>query len=78
MRVKENTMSIYRFEVTINNEIFHAVVAAENDESAFRLVDVEIEKQFLKASNVQDISLYEKKKVQKGAGFVLSKFETIL
>lgn len=74
----EGNMSIYRFEVTINNEIFHAVVAAENDEMAFRHVDVEIEKQFLKSADVLDISLYEKKKIQKGAGFVLSKFETIL
>lgn len=71
-------MNLYRFEVTINNELLHAVVAAENDETAFRLVDVELEKQLYKIADVQNISLYERKKLYKGAGFVMSKFETIL
>ncbi len=74
--VKE--MNLYRFEVTINDQLHHAVVAAENDETAFRQVDAELEKQFLKLPDVQNVSLYEKKKIHKGSGFVLSKFETIL
>lgn len=40
-------MNLYRFEVTLKgNEVIHVVIAAENDEDAFRLVDVEIEKHF--------------------------------
>lgn len=71
-------MNLYRFEVTINNKLHHAVVAALDDETAFRLVDVELEKQFINMADVQNVSLYEKKKIHKGAGFVMSKFETIL
>ncbi|AIE58979.1 DUF3906 family protein [Bacillus methanolicus] len=70
-------MNLYRFEVTLKgNEVIHVVIAAENDEDAFRLVDVEIEKHFLKLPEIQDISLYEKKKIRKGNGFVLSRLET--
>ncbi|HHY73572.1 MAG TPA: DUF3906 family protein [Bacillus bacterium] len=71
-------MNLYRFEVTINNQLLHAVVAAENDETAFRLVDIELEKKFINVKDVQNVSLYEKKKIEKGTGFVLSSFETIL
>jgi len=71
-------MNLYRFEVMLNNQLLHAVVAAENDESAFRLVDVELEKQLFKIAEVQNISLYERKKLHKGAGFVMAQFETIL
>ncbi|MDE3841195.1 DUF3906 domain-containing protein [Bacillus methanolicus] len=70
-------MNLYRFEVTLKgNEVIHVVIAAENDEDAFRLVDVEIEKHFLKLPDIQDISLYERKKIRKGNGFVLSRLET--
>ncbi|EIJ82234.1 hypothetical protein PB1_04860 [Bacillus methanolicus PB1] len=70
-------MNLYRFEVTlIGNEVIHVVIAAENDEDAFRLVEVEIEKHFLKLPDIHDISLYEKKKIRKGNGFVLSRLET--
>ncbi|PLR77890.1 DUF3906 domain-containing protein [Bacillus sp. V3-13] len=71
-------MNLYRFEVTIDQEVAHVIIAAENDEAAFRLVDVELEKHFLKVREVDDISLYEKKKIRNGNGFVLSGFETIL
>ncbi|PLR84769.1 DUF3906 domain-containing protein [Bacillus canaveralius] len=71
-------MNLYRFEVTIDQEVTHVIIAAENDEAAFRLVDVELEKHFLKEREVNDVSLYEKKKIRNGNGFVLSRFETIL
>lgn len=71
-------MNLYRFEITIDGQLLHAVVAAEDDETAFHLVDVELEKQFLKIADVQNVSLYERKKIHKGAGFVLSTFETVL
>ncbi|AOH55086.1 DUF3906 family protein [Peribacillus muralis] len=71
-------MNLYRFEVTIDDDPIHVVIVADSDEKAFQLVDVELEKHFLKMPDVDDISLYEKKKLKNGAGFVLSQFETIL
>ncbi|MBT2666987.1 MULTISPECIES: DUF3906 family protein [Bacillaceae] len=71
-------MNLYRFEVTIKEKPIHVIIVADSDEKAFELVDIELEKHFLKMPEVDDISLYEKKKIKNGAGFVLSEFETIL
>ncbi|MBO0998568.1 DUF3906 family protein [Bacillus sp. SD075] len=71
-------MNLYRFEVTIKEKPIHVIIVADSDEKAFELVDIELEKHFLKMPEVYDISLYEKRKIKNGAGFVLSEFETIL
>ncbi|MGP4079423.1 DUF3906 family protein [Pseudalkalibacillus sp. R45] len=71
-------MDLYRFEVTTKTDVIPVIIAAENDEAAFRLVEVELEKYFLRLPEVDDISLYEKKKIRKGNGFVLHEQETIL
>ncbi|WP_407406885.1 DUF3906 family protein [Peribacillus sp.] len=71
-------MNLYRFEVTIKNELCHVVIVADSDEMAFQLVDIELEKRFLKMPMVNDVSLYEKKQIKNGAGFVLTNFETVL
>ncbi|TFH62831.1 DUF3906 family protein [Peribacillus frigoritolerans] len=71
-------MNLYRFEVTINEKPIHVIIVADSDEKAFELVDIELEKHYLKMPEVDDISLYEKRKIKNGAGFVLSEFETIL
>ncbi|MFF2290693.1 DUF3906 family protein [Peribacillus butanolivorans] len=71
-------MNLYRFEVAIKEELIHVIIAADSDEKAFQLVDIELEKRFLKMPEVDDISLYEKRKIKNGTGFVLSEFETIL
>lgn len=71
-------MNLYRFEVTIKEKPIHVIIVADSDEQAFELVDIELEKHYLKMPEVDDISLYEKRKIKNGAGFVLSEFETIL
>ncbi|MCP1494920.1 hypothetical protein J2Y73_004951 [Peribacillus frigoritolerans] len=71
-------MNLYRFEVTIKGKPIHVIIVADSDEKAFELVDIELEKHYLKMPEVDDISLYEKRKIKNGAGFVLSEFETIL
>ncbi|WP_341356420.1 DUF3906 family protein [Rossellomorea sp. y25] len=72
-------MNLYRFEVTTHDFVTIVVVAAESDEKAFDLVEIELEKYFLKKPDVVDISLYEKRRIRgNGAGFVLHEQETIL
>ncbi|MEY8757151.1 DUF3906 family protein [Peribacillus frigoritolerans] len=71
-------MNLYRFEVTIKEKPIHVIIVADSNEKAFELVDIELEKHYLKMPEVDDISLYEKRKIKNGAGFVLSEFETIL
>jgi Protein of unknown function (DUF3906) len=71
-------MYLYRFEVLSKSEIIPVVIAASSDEQAFQLVDVELEKYFLKLPDIEETSLYEKKKIRNGNGFILYERETIL
>ncbi|WP_028400400.1 DUF3906 family protein [Ectobacillus panaciterrae] len=71
-------MELYRFEVVASGEVIHVVIAASSEEQAFRLVEVELEKYFLRLPEIEEITLYEKKKIHKGAGFVIYEQENIL
>lgn len=64
-------MYLYRLEVSVQGTTFPVVVAAKDDETAFRLTDVELEKYFLRLPEVEDVTLYEKKRIHRGGGFVL-------
>lgn len=71
-------MYLYRFEVVTKSTVIPVVIAALSDEQAFGLVDVELEKYFLKQPEVEEISLYEKKRIRNGNGFVLFEQETLI
>ncbi len=71
-------MNLYRFEVKLDSGLVHVVVAAENEEQAFNQADIELESHFLKLPVVEDIVLYEKRIIKKGAGFVISRDESII
>ena len=71
-------MNIYRLEAIIENRVVHIVVVSEDEEAAFKQAEIEIERQYLKIPEVKELSLYEKRKINSGAGFVLSKEETII
>jgi len=65
-------MNLYRFEATLNDhKIVHVIVAAENDDAAFEQVEVELERHFLKLPEIKDITLYDRKEVKNGSGFVI-------
>lgn len=64
-------MNLYRFEVSTPEFVTKVVVAAKDDEKAFDLVEIELEKYFLKKPDIIDITLYEKRVIRNGTGFVL-------
>ncbi|WP_433771550.1 DUF3906 family protein [Bacillus wiedmannii] len=64
-------MDLYRFEAALANTIVPIVVVAESEEKAFKLAEIELEKHFLPLPEVKEISLFEKKKIRKGAAFVI-------
>jgi hypothetical protein len=64
-------MNLYRFEVVTKSEVIPVIIAADHDDTAFQLVEVELEKYFLKLPDVEEVILYEKKRLGKGTGFVL-------
>ncbi|RXJ04082.1 DUF3906 family protein [Anaerobacillus alkaliphilus] len=66
-------MNLYHFKVLITefNEIT-VVVAAENDEQAFKRAEIEVEASFLKLPEIKEIVLTERKKISnKGTAFVV-------
>ncbi|EJS49218.1 hypothetical protein IC9_04022 [Bacillus toyonensis] len=65
-------MELYRFEAVLANNIVPiVVVVAQSEEQAFKLAEIELEKHFLPLPEVKEISLFEKKKIRKGAAFVV-------
>ncbi|EJS67386.1 DUF3906 domain-containing protein [Bacillus cereus] len=64
-------MDLYRLEAVLANAIVPIVVVAESEEKAFKLAEIELEKHFLPLPEVKEISLFEKKKIRKGAAFVI-------
>ncbi|UNP77640.1 DUF3906 family protein [Bacillus nitratireducens] len=64
-------MDLYRFEAVLVNSIVPIVVVAQSEEQAFKLAEIELEKHFLPLPEVREISLFEKKKIRKGAAFVI-------
>ncbi|HDX9622128.1 TPA: DUF3906 family protein [Bacillus anthracis] len=64
-------MDLYRFEAVLENSIVPIVVVAQSEEQAFKLAEIELEKHFLPLPEVKEISLFEKKKIRKGAAFVI-------
>lgn len=67
-------MNLYNFTVTLSSDKrYPVVVCAESDEKAFTLVEIEIEKEFLKLPEIKEIVLTERKKVTpKGVAFVMT------
>ncbi|ACK97461.1 MULTISPECIES: DUF3906 family protein [Bacillus] len=64
-------MDLYRFEAVLVSDIVPIVVVAQSEEQAFKLAEIELEKHFLPLPEVKEISLFEKKKIRKGAAFVI-------
>ncbi|EEM72623.1 MULTISPECIES: DUF3906 family protein [Bacillus] len=64
-------MDLYRFEAVLENSIVPIVVAAESEEKAFKMAEIELEKHFLPLPEVKEIALFEKKKIRKSAAFVI-------
>ncbi|UOY93237.1 DUF3906 family protein [Ectobacillus sp. JY-23] len=70
-------MELYRFEVVAEEKVIPVIIVAENEEKAFRAVEVELEKYFLRLPVITDITLYEKKRIHKSAGYVIYEQENI-
>lgn len=65
-------MDLYRFIVTAGEREIPVVTAADDEESAFRAVEREVARSFLKPIQIDDIALLEKKKIRgTGSGFVI-------
>lgn len=68
-------MNVYKFLVKTKKDTIPVIIVAENEEKAFDQVEIELEKHFIEVPDYEEITLYEKKKIHKGAGFVIDKQE---
>lgn len=76
-------MNLYRFEVTLtieeeevkkNVEVtrsVNVVIVAKDDQSAFTVAEVEVEKHYLKLPKIIEVVLLEKKRIGNGGGYVI-------
>ncbi|WP_088041709.1 DUF3906 family protein [Bacillus sp. EAC] len=64
-------MYLYRFEALIEDRTVPIVILASDDEKAFRLVDTELQKFYVKKPDVKELFMYEKKKISQSGGYVL-------
>ncbi|MET3290698.1 DUF3906 family protein [Brevibacillus fluminis] len=65
-------MFLYKVEiVTVENESFAAIVLAESDEKAFSYAESQFRRQLLTPPAIKEISVVEKKYVEKGKGYIL-------
>ncbi len=65
-------MFLYKLEITtIEKASFVAIVVAETDEKAFAYAESQIRRQFLVPPALKDISLVEKKYLDKGKGYLI-------
>ncbi|UFJ39210.1 DUF3906 family protein [Brevibacillus humidisoli] len=65
-------MFLYKLEViTQSAGPFVAVVLADSDEKAFSYAESQLNRQHLIPPTIQEISLVEKKRVEKGKGYVI-------
>jgi len=64
-------MYLYRFEALIEDRTVPIVILANDDEKAFRLVDTELQKFYVKKPDVKELFMYEKKKISQSGGYVL-------
>ncbi|ADU31592.1 DUF3906 family protein [Evansella cellulosilytica] len=66
-------MNIYRFEALINRDhTANIIVVANDEEKAFQLAEIELEKSYMKIPQIEELTLFEKKKVGNGAAYVLN------
>ena len=66
---------LYRFEVQLNTKEIVAIIHAEDDTAAFSHLDVELEKFYLSAPEIHEVTLREKKRIGKRSGYILDEDE---
>lgn len=71
-------MDLYRFEAVLVNSVVPIVVVAQSEEQAFKLAEIELEKYFLPLPEVKELSLYEKRRFEKGRHLLFMSREHVI
>lgn len=64
-------MFLYKLEIDLGDRLVHLVVIADGDEQAFNAVEGHLARHFVKSPEVKEATIVEKKRVEKGAGYII-------
>lgn len=64
-------MFLYKLEAALPEQVVPVVVLAESDEGAFAAAEELLHRHFVVSPEVKELAIVEKKRVAKGAGYVL-------
>ncbi|MCL1989627.1 MAG: DUF3906 family protein [Defluviitaleaceae bacterium] len=62
---------LYRFEIKLADKDIVAIINAVDDQAAFKHLDVELEKFYLRMPEVKEVIMREKKRTGKQSGYIL-------
>jgi hypothetical protein len=68
-------MFLYKIELILETQTVYLIVAAENDEKAFDYVEPHLGKHFIRNPLVKEAAIIEKRRLDKGAGYVIETIE---
>lgn len=64
-------MYLYKIEATLESGQAVIVLLADSDEAAFSYVEGHLARHYIKSPVVLELALVEKKRVEKGSGYVI-------
>jgi hypothetical protein len=64
-------MFLYKVEIALNQGLVYLIVLAESDERAFGYAESHLTRHFIACPEVKEMAIVEKKRVEKGAGYVV-------
>lgn len=64
-------MFLYKVEIHLEHQLVFVIVLADNDEKAFEYAEANLARHFIKTPAVEEMLVVEKKRVEKGSGYVI-------
>lgn len=64
-------MFLYKIEIELLDQLVYFIVLAETDEKAFGYAESQLQRHFVKTPEIRQASIVEKKRAEKGSGYVL-------
>lgn len=64
-------MFLYKLEIQLESQLVYLIVLADSDAKAFEYVEGHMARQYLKVPEIKELSIIEKKRVEKGSGYLI-------
>jgi hypothetical protein len=64
-------MFLYKLEIELTDRKAAIIVLSESDEKAFAYAESHLTRHFIKTPDIKEMVIVEKKRVEKGSGYVI-------